>query len=563
MLTLRARIVSVAGLALVAPSLGFAADSTTFFNTNEAFQSLQRAYQAVHSDTAVQELLRDSNVNALSIASKVSNNGVETTKFQHYYKGLEVMGSMTFHHATDEGASVRNVISHFDLDVKPALSPETAVVLAKAVAGDRELTQAPELKILPSQSDGSARLVYLVDLATQGLSAGSDVMIDAQTGRVLANISKLETLAPVQVVSAKKQGLLIYPVVKKNDSTGKFELESCKATDQTKGSDTTLSVDDCKKTLRGLTPLTDNQCQLVLMDAVKPGDTAKSGEPVMIDPSACKQVVSNGTAAADADQSAKNALANSNKVLAYFKNVHGRDSFDGNGGEIVNVVHAAVAYANAAWVQGLDFMLYGDGDGEMMGDMTKGLDVAGHEMTHGITSKTAKLGRQDQSGALNEANSDFFGKMIAQDGSWMVGKSLSLDLSKFAGIRDLANPATLKHKIHNADGDVIVAAYPAKLSEAQLKKDTTTCDGSNDNCWVHHNSTVSSHALYLIHQSIGKAKAEALQYLTLTSFLTSEADFRKAAHATLDACSALTKTGKLTASDCDKAKAAFVATEVL
>ena len=40
------------------------------------------------------------------------------------------------------------------------------------------------------------------------------------------------------------------------------------------------------------------------------------------------------------------------------------------------------------------------------------LDVAGHEMTHGVTSRTANLTYSGESGGLNEATSDIFGTMV-------------------------------------------------------------------------------------------------------------------------------------------------------
>ena len=75
-----------------------------------------------------------------------------------------------------------------------------------------------------------------------------------------------------------------------------------------------------------------------------------------------------------ADVSARNAQDNAAKVLKYYREVHGRDGFDNAGSDVVSLVHVGAKYGNAAWVRGLDFMLYGDGDGELMGDMTKGVD---------------------------------------------------------------------------------------------------------------------------------------------------------------------------------------------
>jgi bacillolysin len=544
-------------LVLSAPTLSFAADIFNqlpqIFDEAPALSDLQTAYQAVHHDPYVRELLEDGNTNALSISQRVHGLGIETTKFQHYYKGLEVMGSMTFHHANTQGTQIRNLINRFDLDTRPGLTRDAAVSIAKSVAGDLPVTHAPELKILPAQYQDSARLVYWVDLDNLGYSRpGAEVIIDAQTGQLIANISKLETLAPVQVLTAKDQGLTVLPVLQKDPVTEKYVLSSCTIKDLDAGTTRSVSVAQCKSIVRGQDEASEGKCQIVLLD------DEISGSPLAVDPSSCKQVVTRGVAAPEADSSALNALSNSNQVLSYYHDVHGRDGFDDAGSEVVSIVHAGLQYGNAAWVKGLDFMMYGDGDGELMGDMTRGLDVAGHELTHGITSKTAKLTMMDQAGALNEAYSDFFGKMIAKDGSWIIGESLSLDRAKFPGIRHLADPKAFKSTVRDATGAKVSKTYPVKASEAEKKLPTTTCDSNNDRCWVHFNSTVPSHASYLIYNAIGPEKTQALYYLTLTQYLNSEANFTKAAQATLAACQA-----KFDSATCDQVRDIFVQSEML
>jgi Zn-dependent metalloprotease len=51
-------------------------------------------------------------------------------------------------------------------------------------------------------------------------------------------------------------------------------------------------------------------------------------------------------------------------------------------------------------------------------------------MTHGVTGHTAKLLPMDESGALDEAFSDFFGKKIEDQGSWVMGKDLFIGKAK-------------------------------------------------------------------------------------------------------------------------------------
>jgi bacillolysin len=551
----RARLL-VCGSVLVISAPAFATEKFTrlppILGSNAAFESLQDAYQTVQQNSYVRQLLNQDDTHALSISARVSGYGVETTKFQHFYKGLEVMGSMTFHHASPQGTEVRNVINRFDLDTRPGITAETATSIAHSVAGDLPLNRAPELKILPSSSEESARLIYWVDFDSRGFIPGSDVLIDARDGKVVASISKLETVAQVQVLSAKDQGISVLPLARKNPQTGEGELTGCKITDLSNGTTSEVTIPNCREIIRGKTDLTDGQCQLLLHN------TETSANPLGVDPSACLKVVTDGKTSPKADASARRAQDNAQKVLAYFREKHGRDGFDNAGSDVVSIVHVGLKFGNAAWVRGLDFMMYGDGDGEVMGDMTQGVDVAGHELTHGITSKTAKLTMMDQAGALNEAYSDFFGKVIAQDGSWVLGASLSMDPAQFAGIRDMAKPSNMTSTHPDGAGEEVTRPYPAKASEAEKKLASTTCDESNDRCWVHFNSTVPGHASYLIYNAIGAEKTEALYYLTLTQYLSSEANFAKAAEATLAAC----KT-RFDAATCSTVREIFVKTEML
>ena len=76
-------------------------------------------------------------------------------------------------------------------------------------------------------------------------------------------------------------------------------------------------------------------------------------------------------------------------------------------------------------------MTYGDGDGTTFSPLAS-LDVAGHEMTHGVTEKTANLTYAKESGALNEGMSDIFGSMVeryARGGvvdsdTWKIGEQI-------------------------------------------------------------------------------------------------------------------------------------------
>ncbi|CAM5564528.1 hypothetical protein SGRI78S_02861 [Streptomyces griseus subsp. griseus] len=77
-------------------------------------------------------------------------------------------------------------------------------------------------------------------------------------------------------------------------------------------------------------------------------------------------------------------------------------------------------------------MTYGDGSGNVK-PLTS-LDVAAHEMTHGLTSVTAKLVYSGESGGLNEATYDifaagveFYSNTTQDQGDYLVGEKIDIN----------------------------------------------------------------------------------------------------------------------------------------
>ena len=100
-------------------------------------------------------------------------------------------------------------------------------------------------------------------------------------------------------------------------------------------------------------------------------------------------------------------------------------------------------------------MVYGDGDGNIFVDFTRGNDVIGHELTHGVTQFTAGLNYANQPGGLNESISDVFGSMFRQwqagqtvaNADWLIGSDimgLGATAKGYTCLRNMANPAA-KH----------------------------------------------------------------------------------------------------------------------
>ncbi|NNM46560.1 M4 family metallopeptidase [Knoellia sp. DB2414S] len=118
------------------------------------------------------------------------------------------------------------------------------------------------------------------------------------------------------------------------------------------------------------------------------------------------------------------------KTFAYYKNVLGRNGIWNNGTGARSRVHYGNAYVNAFW-DGAQ-MTYGDGSGNT--HPLTSIDVAAHEMSHGVTENTANLNYSGDAGGLNEATSDIFGTAVewyanssADPGDYLIGEKININ----------------------------------------------------------------------------------------------------------------------------------------
>ncbi|MCC7390757.1 M4 family metallopeptidase [Candidatus Sumerlaeota bacterium] len=194
----------------------------------------------------------------------------------------------------------------------------------------------------------------------------------------------------------------------------------------------------------------------------------------------------------------------------YFRTQHNRNSLDGQGGSILSIVHLDQNLDNAFWNG--QFMMYGDG-GTQFQALARGLDVAAHEMTHGVTEKSANLEYKNQSGALNESFSDVFGIMVDADDYRMGEDVVKLSSFPSGALRDLQNP-------HNGGNSFEDRGWqPAHMDEfVQLSV-------SQDNGGVHVNSGIPNKAAYNVTNSLGRTKAASLYYKALTTKLLKQSNF--------------------------------------
>jgi bacillolysin len=228
-------------------------------------------------------------------------------------------------------------------------------------------------------------------------------------------------------------------------------------------------------------------------------------------------------------------------VYDYYYLMHGRHGIDDHNLQItaLNHVFGSSYHDNAFWSSSLKGMVFMD-PLYTNWQIGAGLDVIGHELTHGVTDYTSKLIYQFQSGALNEAISDIMATVIEfhfqpagagfNKADYLIGEDIYPTYSSANCLRNLANP--------NAK-TTSYGPYPCHLSQY------INLSGSNDYGGVHYNCTIFGHAFYLLahggtnpisHRavtSIGIAKAAQIYYRAFTHYLTQSATFLSAANALL------------------------------
>jgi Zn-dependent metalloprotease len=227
--------------------------------------------------------------------------------------------------------------------------------------------------------------------------------------------------------------------------------------------------------------------------------------------------------------------------------VHLRNGIANDGKGAYNAVHHGRNYVNAYWSDSCFCMTYGDGDGVTYGPLVD-LDVAGHEMSHGVTARTAALTYSGESGGLNEANSDIMGTMVefyannSQDvGDYLVGEEIYI-----ANVPGSANHKALRYMFNPIKDGASPNCYASNL-------------GSLD---VHYSSGVANHFFFLLaegsgsvtyngvnHTSptcngssingIGRADAAAIWYKATSTIMTSNTNYAGARAATLSAATSM------------------------
>ncbi len=207
---------------------------------------------------------------------------------------------------------------------------------------------------------------------------------------------------------------------------------------------------------------------------------------------------------------------NAGKAYEYFLNTFTRNSINGSGGNIISIINVADdnggGLDNAFWNGSA--MFYGNGDVAFR-ELARGLDVAGHEMSHGVIQNTANLEYVGQSGALNESYADVFGALIDRD-DWKMGEDVVLASAFPSGaLRDLSNP-------NNGGNNFGDPGWQPKHMNEYVNLPNTP---QGDNGGVHVNSGIPNRAFFTLATSIGREKAEQIYYKALRDYLVKSSQF--------------------------------------
>lgn len=453
----------------------------------------------------------DAQTDFILINQQKDRLGITHYRFYQTYKGIPVENSMYVVHTKNgnitglSGEIVVDFDSYNNYSTSASLSAKQAVETAiknvhaqkymwqdaeneqqlKEQLCDANATYAPSAKLVwfnagDEINPRDLRLAYKVDVYAKQPLSRADYFIDAQTGKYLGKKDKIYF----------------------SDATGT-------ASTAYSGSQTIHS------------DFTGNNYRL--RDLTKGGGIitrhGESGQRGVDYTSSSSNWTLTGTNIAALD-----AHYGVSQTYAFYLSNFNRNSYDGAGSALYSYVNDPTYTDNAFWDGSAMNFCKRSNSSTYPGGVT-GIDVTGHELTHGVTQTTSNLNYSNEPGAMNESMSDIMGKSVQfwskpSDKNW----KMSNDMNWL--IRDMSNPN----------------AY----QQPDTYKGTYWYSGTADNGGVHTNSGVGNFMFYLLVDGgsgtndignsysvsgLGLSKADQILYRTETVYLTSTskyADWRTA-----------------------------------
>ncbi|KNB51020.1 M4 family metallopeptidase [Streptomyces caatingaensis] len=388
------------------------------------------------------------------------NNGAVHTRYERTYDGLPVLGGDLVVDSTSAGkvttvakaTKQRLALATTTPSLAPAAAGKQAVAAARAHGSKASKPEKAPRKVVWA-ADGKPVLAYetvVGGIQHDGTPSRLHVITDAASGKKLFAFQDVKT----GTGNTQHSGQVTIGTTKVGNT---YQLW-----DQTRGGHKTYNLNHA----------TSGTGSII----TSPNDVFGNG--TTSDPA---------TAGADAHYGAQ-------LTWDYYKNVHGRSGIRGDGVGAYSRVHYGNNYVNAFWDDSCFCMTYGDGNGIPL----TSIDVAAHEMTHGVTSATANLTYSGESGGLNEATSDMFATAVEfwagnpkDPGDYLIGEKIDI----------------------NGDGTPL--RYMDKPSKDRRSKDAWYSGlGGID---VHYSSGPANHWFYLASEGSGAKDINGVHYDSPTS----------------------------------------------
>lgn len=446
-----------------------------------------RAHLKAHEDTYKLP------VSDLSTVRTTEDGKQSSVRFQQKHDGVPVFGAeyAVQTQAADGGQQVTSATGTLYTDLTVSTTPTVSEATAKhrMFTLDRGLsgvqgakTEAHGLSVLPDARGGRLAWHFTVTGSkANGSPVRQEVYVDARVGGIALSYNNIDAAdaSPAEATGVRVDG-----------SEAKLNVNK-----ETDGSYTLAD------STRAMYPLTGGQIRTY--DAQRKDYNLVAGGPVS-DDIALAASASDRFDGTNTSSGAVDAHLNAAKVYEYYKDQIGRDGVDGKGGTVYSVVNVSANgsdYANAFWDGSK--MVYGHMDGV---PLSVGLDVVGHEMTHGVTEHSAGLVYLNQSGALNEAISDYFGNAMETADK---GVAMSDPTSGLIG-----------EYLCNGTKPLEECALRDLNDGRDAQKDYLPITLDIDNGGVHYNSTIVGGALWDMRKNIDSKLADQIVYRAAQNYLT-------------------------------------------
>lgn len=385
----------------------------------------------------------------------VDSMGMIHVSFQQQYSNIHVLGGSIRVHFSPEGrvsSITSKLVPDLKISVDAKISPSDAEKAALDHAGKGAVTierRTPQLTILPHK--GKYRLCWKVELDAHAQKKPAEwvYFVDAANGKVLFRYNNLRSPGTGQYSGSG-------PLNTHDPGTGTYQLRD--ATRSSWGGPEILTNDE---------------------DGASPSEDPDNDWDDLT------------TSPRDQNQGAEvDVHRYVGDAIDYFHTVHSRNSYDDAGHDVESDVHYLTDHNNAYWSPTYQKLLVGDGDGTQFEYLCAD-DVVAHELTHAVTNHSCAPVYNGESGAVDEAFSDCFAAFIT--GDWLIGEDIwdPTGTTTAPALRNLADP-TNGGQYNPADGfnSAVNGHCPDHYDDRYT--------GSGDYNGVHINTTIISHAIYLM-----------------------------------------------------------------